>query len=86
LKKLASWDLPPTEAEMEEIKPLLARIQELKSGRGGALSVHNSWRFSYNIEFNPCSIVSPSCGLFSAWGILLGFLNISWRRRILTGM
>jgi hypothetical protein len=37
LKKLASWDLPPTEAEMEEIKPLLARIQELKSGRGGAL-------------------------------------------------
>jgi hypothetical protein len=26
------------EAEMEEIKPLLARIQELKSGRGGALS------------------------------------------------
>jgi hypothetical protein len=38
LKKLASWDFPPMEAEMEEIKPLLARIQELKSGRGGALS------------------------------------------------
>jgi hypothetical protein len=38
LKKLASWDSPPTEAEIEEIKPLLARIQELKSGRGGALS------------------------------------------------
>jgi hypothetical protein len=38
LKKLASWDSPPTEAEMEEIKPLLARIQELKSGKGGALS------------------------------------------------
>jgi hypothetical protein len=38
LKKLASWDSPPTEVEMEEIKPLLARIQELKSGRGGALS------------------------------------------------
>jgi hypothetical protein len=38
LKKLASCDSPPTEAEMEEIKPLLARIQELKSGRGGALS------------------------------------------------
>jgi hypothetical protein len=38
LKKLASWDWPPVEAEMEEIKPLLARIQELKSGRGGALS------------------------------------------------
>jgi hypothetical protein len=26
LKKLASWDLPPMEAEMEEVKPLLARI------------------------------------------------------------
>jgi hypothetical protein len=38
LKKLASWDSPPMEAEMEEIKPLLARIQELKSGIGGALS------------------------------------------------
>jgi hypothetical protein len=37
LKKLASWDSPPTEAEMEEIKPLLAHIQELKGGRGGAL-------------------------------------------------
>jgi hypothetical protein len=26
LKKLSSWDSPPTEAEMEDIKPLLARI------------------------------------------------------------
>jgi hypothetical protein len=38
LKKLASWDSPPTEAEMEDSKPLLARIQALKSGSGGALS------------------------------------------------
>jgi hypothetical protein len=38
LKKLASWDSPPNDAEMEEVKPLLARIQELKGGRGGALS------------------------------------------------
>jgi hypothetical protein len=38
LKKLASWDSPPTDAEMEEIAPLLARIQTLKGGRGGALS------------------------------------------------
>jgi hypothetical protein len=38
LKKLASWDSPPTEAEMEDIKPLLARIQALKSSSGGALS------------------------------------------------
>jgi hypothetical protein len=38
LKKLASWDSPPTEAKMEDIKPLLARIQTLKSGIGGVLS------------------------------------------------
>jgi hypothetical protein len=38
LKKLASWDSPPTEAELEDIKPLLARIQALKSGSEGALS------------------------------------------------
>jgi hypothetical protein len=38
LKKLSSWDSPPAEAEMEDIKPLLTRIQALKSGSGGALS------------------------------------------------
>jgi hypothetical protein len=38
LKKLASWDSPPTEAEMEDIKLLLARIQVLKSESVGALS------------------------------------------------
>jgi hypothetical protein len=35
LKKFSSWDLPPMEAEMEDIKPLLARTQALKSGSGG---------------------------------------------------
>jgi hypothetical protein len=38
LKKLSSWDLPPIEAEMEDIKPLLTHIQALKSESGGALS------------------------------------------------
>jgi hypothetical protein len=38
LKKLALWDSPPTDAEMEEIAPLLTRIQALKGGKGGALS------------------------------------------------
>jgi hypothetical protein len=38
LKKLASWDSPPTYAQMEEIAPLLTRIQALKRGKGGALS------------------------------------------------
>jgi hypothetical protein len=37
LKKLASWDSPPMKAEMEDIKPLLARIQVLKSESGDAL-------------------------------------------------
>jgi hypothetical protein len=38
LQKLASWDSPPTKVEMDEIKPLLARIQSLKDASGGALS------------------------------------------------
>jgi hypothetical protein len=38
LKKLSSWDSPSTKAKMEDIKPLLACIQALKSGSGGALS------------------------------------------------
>jgi hypothetical protein len=38
LKKLASSDLPPSDAEMEQIAPLLTRIQALKGGKGGALS------------------------------------------------
>jgi hypothetical protein len=38
LKKLASWDSPPSDAEMDQIAPLLTRIQALKGGKGGALS------------------------------------------------
>jgi hypothetical protein len=38
LKKLASWDSPPLDAKMEQIAPLLTRIQALKGGKGGALS------------------------------------------------
>jgi hypothetical protein len=38
LEKLASWDSPPTEAEMEDVKPLLTRIQALKSDDGDALT------------------------------------------------
>jgi hypothetical protein len=38
LKKLLSWDSAPTEAEMEDIKPLLACIQIMKSASGGAMS------------------------------------------------
>jgi hypothetical protein len=38
LKKLTSWDSSPMEAEIEDIKPLLTRIQSLKSATGGALT------------------------------------------------
>jgi hypothetical protein len=36
--KLTLWDSPPTEAEVESIKPLLTRIQSLKSAAGGGLT------------------------------------------------
>jgi hypothetical protein len=84
VKKLASWDSPPIEAEMEEIKPLLAHIQELRAVEGVHFQVPNSWCFFCNVEFNPCSIISPNCGHFLAWEILLKYLKILWRRRILT--
>jgi hypothetical protein len=53
VKKLASWDSPPTEAEMEVIKPLLARIQALKSGRGGALSATQLMAFFLQRRVQP---------------------------------
>jgi hypothetical protein len=38
VKKLASWDTLPLDAEVEQILPLLSRIKALKGGQGGALS------------------------------------------------
>jgi hypothetical protein len=38
LTKLTSWDSPPAEAKVEDIKPLLTRIQSLKSVTGGGLT------------------------------------------------
>jgi hypothetical protein len=38
LTKLISWDSPPTEADINNIQPLLARIQALKSATGGGLT------------------------------------------------
>jgi hypothetical protein len=84
VKKLASWDSPPTESEMEEIKPLLARIQELKTDKGGALSGTQLMAFFPQLEFNLCSIVFRNCGHFLAWEILLEYLKILWRRMIST--
>jgi hypothetical protein len=53
LKKFASWDSPPNDAEMEEVKPLLARIQELKGGRGGALSGTQLMAFFLQCRIQP---------------------------------
>jgi hypothetical protein len=38
LTKLTSWDSPPIEAEVENIKPLMTCIQSLKSTTGGRLT------------------------------------------------
>jgi hypothetical protein len=41
VKKLASWDMLPSDAEVEQILPLLSRIKAIKAlqgGQGGALS------------------------------------------------
>jgi hypothetical protein len=38
VKKLASWDALPSDAEVQQVLPLLSRIQALKGGKGGALS------------------------------------------------
>jgi hypothetical protein len=84
LKKLALWDSPPTKAEMEDIKPLLARIQVLKSENGGALSGTQLMAFLCNVEFGLFSIVFLSFGCFLAWEILFEYLMILWRRRIST--
>jgi hypothetical protein len=37
LMKLTTWDSPPSEAKVENIKPLLAHIQRPKSAAGGGL-------------------------------------------------
>jgi hypothetical protein len=38
VKKLASWDMLPSDAEAKQIFPLLSCIKALKGGQGGALS------------------------------------------------
>jgi hypothetical protein len=37
VKKLASWDALPSDAEIAQVLPLPSRIQALKGGQGGAL-------------------------------------------------
>jgi hypothetical protein len=85
LEKLASWDSPPMEAEMEDVRPLLDRIQALKSDDGGALSgTQLSSPSSCNVEFSLFSTVFLSFGHSLAWEILVEYLMTFWRRRIST--
>jgi hypothetical protein len=76
VKKLASWDMLPSDAEVEQVLPLLSPIKALQGGQGVLCRVFNSWRFLYNVEFNPCSTALPSFGLTRAWKILLASLKI----------
>jgi hypothetical protein len=75
LKKLSSWDSPPMEAEMEDIKPLLTRIQALKSASGGRCQGLSLCRSFCNDEFSLFSIVFPNFGHTLAWKILLECLK-----------
>jgi hypothetical protein len=68
LTKLASWDSPPTEAEMEEIKPLLAHIQALKSGRGGAFSGTQLMAFFLQWRVQPLQHCLSTLWSFSGLG------------------
>jgi hypothetical protein len=64
LKKLASWDLPPMKAEMEDIKPLLARIQAPKSDDGGALSGNQLMAFFLKHRVQPLQHCISKLGRF----------------------
>jgi hypothetical protein len=56
---------------MDEIKPLLARIQSLKDASGVALSGTQLWHFSCNGELSLFSTVFPNFGHILDWRILL---------------
>jgi hypothetical protein len=66
LTKLTSWDSPPTEAEVEGIKPLLTRIQSLKSA---------TWRWTDRdatdgvlpSEAHPTSVISSFKAMVLLW-------------------
>jgi hypothetical protein len=66
LKKLSLWDSPPMEAEMEVIKPLLTRIQALKSGSGGR-AVRDSADVVLSATVSPASSASRFQTLVIFW-------------------
>jgi hypothetical protein len=68
LKKLSLWDSPPTDVEMEEIAPLLTRIQALKGGRGGALSGTQLMAFFVQCRVQPLQHCLSKLWTFSGLG------------------
>jgi hypothetical protein len=76
LKKLASWDSPPTDAEIEQIAPLLTRIQAMKGGKGGALSGIQLMAFFVQCRVQPLQYRLSKLWSYLAWWILLAFLEI----------
>jgi hypothetical protein len=82
--KLTSWDSPPTETEVENIKPLLTRIQSLKSATGGGLTGTQLMAFFLQRRIQLSKLVSPNYGLTLVRMIPLECPNRTQRKRIST--
>jgi hypothetical protein len=76
VKKLASWDILPSDAKVETILPLLSRIKSLKGGQGGALSGMQLMAFFIQRRVHPYNTALPNFGITSAWKILPACLKI----------
>jgi hypothetical protein len=68
LKKLTSWDSLPIDVEMQEVAPLLTRIQALKGGRGGALSGTQLMAFFVQHRVQPLQHLLSKLWTFSGLG------------------
>jgi hypothetical protein len=82
LTKLTTWDALPSDAEVENIKPLLARIQELKNAAGNRLTGTQLMVFFSRDVFNRYRLEFPNYGLILARTILLECLLRTRRKRI----
>jgi hypothetical protein len=82
--KLTSWDSPPTETEVENIKPLLTCIQSLKSATGGGLIGTQLMAFFLQRRIQLFKLVSPNYGLTLVRMIPLECPNRTQRKRIST--
>jgi hypothetical protein len=74
-QEVASWDTLPSDAEVEQILPLLSRIKALKGGQGGALSGIQLMVFFVQRRVQPLQHCLTSFGIMLAWTILLASLK-----------